>query len=515
MSVYVATLTQIARPTSLHAITHRIVHCEYAQPALFEQDMLQLFSNARTWYGLGTPGYKEMVTLQRLYQQLTPSKGALHDASGKSHVKARATDIDVVDSRRAGAHASHYFASSAYGPGNEPSDAAADAHKLLDHAYFKGRAYRAGDWVHLMNPVDPSRPIVGQLFRVYQKKSTPGIFVTACWYYRPEQTSHADSRLFAENEVVKTGVFGEHALEDIMEEVLVLFHTKYTRARPVAEYSTPNVPLYIVESKYDVRTHEFHKIQSWASCVPADVRTKHTPMTIFAVPSEVPKRSASLLTSNLYAPGFGVLLEHARRDDEPHEYRDLFDTGVRAAEAAAPTPAAAPPRPAVADLNAAHPDRLRAYAAFHMVASDVARRTSPASYAAVQQALLARPEATHGELIALGVRYNVPDGLIVRLRDAARNAGVLHDVEVSHAPSVPGLAPVLATHRAEGTFGALPAATRDLFRQDIEGKTLWYAAPPLSGWNGSTAVQDGTTQLPLPSLSYMYEMVRKHGNPVE
>ena len=72
----------ISRPTSLQTITHRIVHCEYASPALFEQDMLQLFCNARIWYGLGSEGYAEMVTLLRLYNELTPSQARLTDAIG-------------------------------------------------------------------------------------------------------------------------------------------------------------------------------------------------------------------------------------------------------------------------------------------------------------------------------------------------------------------------------------------------------------------------------------------------
>lgn len=502
-------LTQITRPTSLQAITHRIVHCEYAQPALFEQDMLQLFSNARTWYGIGTPGYKEMVTLQRLYQQLTPSKASMYDGANTKHVKARSNDIDLVDQRRARASAVDFFSSSAYGPGNEPHTLH-EPHTLLDAAWFKGRMYRTGDWVHLMNPVDPSRPIVAQIFRVYKRRDVPGTFLTANWYYRPEQTSHGAARVFYENEVLKTGIFGDHVLEDIVEEILVLFHTKYARARPKAAYSAPQVPTYIVESKYDVARAEFHKIQSWASCVPTEVREKRTPMDVFAVPSSMPPRQPSLLTTNAYAPGFGQLMEHARVDDEPYEYRDLFDTGTKEEAQATPAPPSMPaPRPPTAGLSAAHPDRLRAYAAFHMVASDIARRTSPASYEAIQAALLADPDMSAGALTALSVRHNIPDSLLARLRDAARSAGVLENAKTGTAPRVPSLAPVLAAHRAEAQFTPLPHGTAELFRRDAEGRLLWYAAPPLDGWHASTAVQDGTTHLPLPSLEYLYATVRK------
>lgn len=276
---------QIACPTSLQAITHRIVHCEYAVPALFEQDMLQLFSNAREWYGIGTEGYGEMATLLRLYNELTPSRGRLVDGAGTRHMKGRANDVDLVTMQRNKAVAQQHFASSPYGPGNEPPASALHTKVLpLDVAVWKGKEYRVGDWVHIMNPVDPSRPIVGQLFRVYKRMQVPGIFFTACWYYRPEQTSHPSSKQFAEREVVQTGVYSEHALEDILEDVLVLFHTTYLRGRPSSGYWHPTTPVYMVEQKYDIDTKEFHSIRSWASCVPAAVREITTYVPFYHLP---------------------------------------------------------------------------------------------------------------------------------------------------------------------------------------------------------------------------------------
>ena len=93
--------------------------------------------------------------------------------------------------------------------------------------------------------------------------------------------------------------------------------------------------------------------------------------------------------------------------------------------------------------------------------------------------------------------------------DAARSAGVLENAKTGTAPRVPSLAPVLAAHRAEAQFAPLPHSTAGLFRRDTEGRPLWYAAPPLDGWHASTAVQDGTTHLPLPRLEYLYATVRK------
>ncbi|WFC99085.1 hypothetical protein MYAM1_001822 [Malassezia yamatoensis] len=482
----------------------------YERPALFEQDMLQLFHNARTWYGLGTQGYKEMTTLQRLYQELTPSKASMQDESKAMQLKGRTNDIELVDWRQKHARLASSFASSSYGPGKEPASVY-DADTLLPSAWFKGREYHIGDWVHLMNPVDPSRPIIGQIFRFHKQRKIPGTFLTACWYYRPEQTNHTASRTFYENEVLKTGVFGEHVLEDIIEEVLVLFHTKYTKARPKAAYSTPGAPVYLVESKYDVHKSEFQRIQSWASCVPAEVRSKITPMDIFTLPTTLPERKPSLLTSNVRGIGFGELLDFAKEEEDPHEYRDLFDTGVKDQSSPPPEtrPTAAPIRPPVSELSAAHPERLRTYAAFHVVASEVARRMSADSYLALQNAITQNPDMTADDLNQLKTAFDIPEGLLTRLRDAARSAGVLEQVTHFDLPKVPSLAPVLAAQHSEALFAPLPNETANHFRHDPHGQTLWYAAPPLDGWRASVAVQDGTTSVPLPSLSYLYNTVKK------
>ncbi|PKI84249.1 hypothetical protein MVES1_001930 [Malassezia vespertilionis] len=496
--------TQIARPTSLSAITHRVVHCEYASPALFEQDMLQLFHNARTWYGIGTQGYAETVTLQRLYQQLTPSREMLADGLGVRHIKAKSNDIDMVDALRKGARATRSFASSNAGPGRA-AEAASNVHTELADAAYKGRIYRVGDWVHVMNPVNPSRPIVAQIFRLYKQRNSPGTFFTASWYYRPEQTSHAETRLFAAEEVVKTDVFGEHVLEDIVEDVLVLSRPTYKRARPQAAYWNKDAPVYFVEYKYDTANHEFYKIKRWASCVPECVRAKHTPMDVF---SKVPiERESSLLARRIHAPGFSKLLEYAPPDDEMIEYVDPFEgAGTHALPASVEqVPVTSLPQP----LPATHPERLRAYASFHAIATDLARRMSAAAYAALQNALVANPRASQGELLALSTKYHIPDALLVRLRDTALHAGVLQTPSPLKSSALPSIAAVVAANQAEASFQPLTPSVCDLFRRDAEGNLLWYAAPPLDGWHNATAVRDGSTHVPYPSLDYLQHCVQR------
>lgn len=38
---------------------------------------------------------------------------------------------------------------------------------FVDELHYKGWSLKLADWVHLSNPDDPSRPIIGQVFRCW------------------------------------------------------------------------------------------------------------------------------------------------------------------------------------------------------------------------------------------------------------------------------------------------------------------------------------------------------------
>jgi len=38
---------------------------------------------------------------------------------------------------------------------------------FIEEKTYKGITYKPGDYVHLMNPDDPAKPIIGQIFKVY------------------------------------------------------------------------------------------------------------------------------------------------------------------------------------------------------------------------------------------------------------------------------------------------------------------------------------------------------------
>jgi len=69
--------------------------------------------------------------------------------------------------------AGYNFASISAGPGNERALAAASAtidsrdRDFLGQISYKGSSYHIGDYVHLANPDDTSKPIVGQIYKLF------------------------------------------------------------------------------------------------------------------------------------------------------------------------------------------------------------------------------------------------------------------------------------------------------------------------------------------------------------
>ncbi|KKY14761.1 putative rsc complex subunit [Diplodia seriata] len=148
-----------------------------------------------------------------------------------------------------------------------------------------GELWRVGDWVHIQNANDLTKPIVAQIYRTWQD-SEGGKWVNACWYYRPEQTVHRFDRHFYENEVVKTGQYRDHPIDEVIDKCFVMFFTRYNKGRP------RNLPadkeIYVCEARYNEEKHKLNKIKTWASCLPDEVRDKDYEMDLaYAAPPSV------------------------------------------------------------------------------------------------------------------------------------------------------------------------------------------------------------------------------------
>lgn len=167
-----------------------------------------------------------------------------------------------------------------------------------------GELWKVGDWVHIQNPNDVTKPIVTQIYRTWQDNEGQK-WVNACWYYRPEQTVHQYEKHFYPNEVVKTGQYRDHQIDDIVDRCFVMFCTRYSRGRPRGFSSDKEV--YVCDSRYNEEKHKLNKIKTWASCLPDEVRDKDYEMDLFDGVKKVKKVPSPLLH---------LLPEDAKESDE-------------------------------------------------------------------------------------------------------------------------------------------------------------------------------------------------------
>ncbi|KAM0717422.1 hypothetical protein Q7P37_007274 [Cladosporium fusiforme] len=149
---------------------------------------------------------------------------------------------------------------------------------LPDGILHNGELYKVGDWVHIRNPNDLTKPMPAQIYRTYRDQAGNSM-VNVCWYYRPEQTVHRFDKHFLANEVVKTGRYRDHSIDEIEGRCFVMFTTRYFKGRPRG--LSPDLEIYVCEARYNEERHQFNKIKTWASCLPDEVRDRDYEMDLF------------------------------------------------------------------------------------------------------------------------------------------------------------------------------------------------------------------------------------------
>ena len=154
-----------------------------------------------------------------------------------------------------------------------------------------GEHWKVGDWVHIQNANDVTKPIVAQIFKMWVKDGQE--WINACWYYRPEQTVHQYERHFFPNEVVKSGQYRDHPIEDVIGRCFVMFYTRFHRGRP------RGIPIdrevYVCEARYGEEKNSFNKIKTWSMCLPEAVRESDYEMDMFETQRKIKKIPSPLL----------------------------------------------------------------------------------------------------------------------------------------------------------------------------------------------------------------------------
>ncbi|EAW09154.1 putative RSC complex subunit (RSC1) [Aspergillus clavatus NRRL 1] len=264
---------EIKDPIAIDIIKRKSKRKKYHSVDHFMRDMDLMFNNAKAYNQPDSQIYKDAVDLQGEARRL-------------AEIEKRKPDTEYLME-----------------DGRLP---------LPDGILYKGELWKVGDWVHIQNPNDVTKPIVAQIYRTWQD-SEGEKWVNACWYYRPEQTVHHFEKHFYPNEVVKTGQYRDHRIEEVVDRCFVMFFTRYNRGRPRG--LSPDKEVYVCEARYNEEKHKLNKIKTWASCLPDEVREKDYEMDLFDVPRRIKKipspikhllKSVAKETDDLPKPTWGA-----------------------------------------------------------------------------------------------------------------------------------------------------------------------------------------------------------------
>lgn len=138
----------------------------------------------------------------------------------------------------------------------------------MNQVEHNGSTYKIGDWILIHNSNDASKPTIAQIFRLWHT-SDGRRWLNACWYLRPEQTVHRVDRLFYKNEVVKSGQYRDHLVDEIVGKCYVCHFTRFQRGDPDLEIEGP---LFVCEFRYNESEKVFNKIRTWKGCLPEEIR---------------------------------------------------------------------------------------------------------------------------------------------------------------------------------------------------------------------------------------------------
>lgn len=253
----------IKNPIAMDMIKKKAKRKKYQSVDQVMKDLDLMFENAKSYNLEGSQIYKDAVDLQREGRTLAEQE-------------KKKPDSDFVDE---------------------------DGRLPLPEILYNGELWKVGDWVHIYNDNDVTKPIVAQIYRTWQDAAGQK-WINACWYYRPEQTVHRFEKHFFENEVVKTGQYRDHKIEELVDRCFVMFFTRYNKGRPRGFPADKEV--YVCEARYNEEKFKLNKIKTWASCVPDEVREKDYEMDLFDVPRKMKK---------VPSPIKHLLREDAKEDD--------------------------------------------------------------------------------------------------------------------------------------------------------------------------------------------------------
>ncbi|CAD6571707.1 MAG: hypothetical protein ASARMPREDX12_004659 [Alectoria sarmentosa] len=455
---------EIKEPIAIEQIKRKQKRKKYQSVDHFMRDIDVMFNNAKSYNQDESQIYKDAVYLQTETHKLADAEKQKPD-----------TDFQMEEGRL----------------------------PLPGGILHNGQLWKVGDWIHIQNPNDVTKPIVAQIYRTWQ--DTDGEkWVNACWYYRPEQTVHQYEKHFYPNEVVKTGQYRDHRVDEIIDRCFVMFITRYSKGRPRGLSADKDV--YVCDSRYNEEKHKLNKIKTWASCLPDEVRDQDYPMDMFdggvkrikKVPSPILHllKEDAKETDDLPKPRWGA-------DNAPPVvgavYKGPRDENQSPPPEATPSPPPQPPpsvakpvnnpsaydtpsyprdsqgdavmggynQPPATSFNPPQGNSAQAYGSslpqYHQHSASPAPVHHPHQYS--QQAPNSYTQPHPAAATSSHLEHHATPNRYVNQRVAGPNIPAQRLPEVGHLPETANL--------------AIPEDTRNQFQQDENGHVLWFTSPPV------------------------------------
>ncbi|OAF99716.1 chromatin structure-remodeling complex protein rsc1 [Paraphaeosphaeria sporulosa] len=459
---------EIKSPMAMDVLKRKLKRKKYNSVDHFMQDVELMFENAKQYNEEDSQIYKDAVHLQKESRKVAEQEKAKDDSEF------------VMEEGRI---------------------------PMPNGILHNGELWKVGDWVHIQNANDLTKPIVAQIYRTWQD-AEGSKWVNACWYYRPEQTVHRFDRHFLENEVVKTGQYRDHPIDEVVDRCFVMFVTRYNKGRP-RDFPTDK-EIYVCEARYNEENHKLNKIKTWASCLPDEVRDKDYVMDLFDAPrklKKIPSPIAYLLkdeqkeTDDLPKPEWGaenappkIGAVHRR----PRDPRDSPPPEPTPSPPPQPPPAPVMPTPSIPTpqmngygdtrqhypLVAPSPSPMPAQTPQlpHMASAygNAAPTYHNHSQSPAPHSYQAAPQSTGYQAITPSLPLSTPQPPAAIPQYATPRAPPSYQQPVMQQPPGGYRAPqpvevyVLPDHANL----SIPADVREQFQRDEQGRVLFFTAPP-------------------------------------
>ncbi|KAF9084728.1 hypothetical protein BGX23_010265 [Mortierella sp. AD031] len=245
---------EIKQPIAIGDIEEKIDQGEYSTMESFEKDINLMFDNAKQYNAEGSDVYLDAEILQQLFWKSIGKNGRGRQTKGK---RARKHENELAE------------------------------------VFHNGEVYKVGDFVHIRNDSDPSKPIIGLIYSLWQDAKGATRF-DAGWFLRPEQVIVPYASRFYPSEVVKMSERLDYSLGDIQGRCFVLQTKDYIRGRPVSWKEGQEI--YLCEQRYNDSYKSVSKIKNWSTCLPPGNKNDEIPLTPFPYPLVLKKLpSASMM----------------------------------------------------------------------------------------------------------------------------------------------------------------------------------------------------------------------------